>query len=168
MSRLDDLRSAAKDAAPGAALGGADTGASQSATVLQGPTPKRILKDPYAAWGAPTSDPQVRLVIYARKFYMMPRYDVLYDVFFDGSYKFVGLIFPHHRVSIYGQNLQELVNALRINSVEWIREFIFSLHELPPDEDGTLPIISSIEVDHVQNPFEADLSPQPSPAHAGS
>ncbi len=148
MSRLDDIRNAAKDAE--------QSEPKAESNVLQGPTPN-IPKAEYAAYGSPTSDPQIRVIIYAVAFFMMPRYDVMYDVFFSGNGEFVGLIFPHHRVKIFGRNLMDLVYCLRTNSVEWIREYHPTFHELPPDFDGQLPVITSIEVENVQNPFLTEL-----------
>ena len=146
MSLLDEIRGAAKSEP------------SQETKVLPGPGPKYVPKVPYQAFGAPTSDPQIRLMIYAKKFSMMPRYDVLYDVFFDGAWEHVGLIFPHHRITIYGENLMGLVNALRTNSVEWIREYNGFFHEALPPGEELLPIITSIDVDHVDNPFHSETN----------
>jgi hypothetical protein len=111
-------------------------------------------KDIYQAFGSPTSDPQIRVIIYAKQMFVMPRYDVLYDVVFSGLYDFVGLVYPHQRIRIYGRNLSDLVFRLRINSVEWIREYAEGFHELP-DDDGTLPVITEIQIEGAaMNPFE--------------
>lgn len=110
----------------------------------------------YQAFGAPTNDPQIRLIIYARQMFLMPRYDVLLDVAFNGRYDFIGLIYTHQRVRIYGRNLAELVFALRLNCVEYIREFA-ETHHLAPD-DLSLPMITEIQIDGTSTtPFEKDL-----------
>ena len=149
MSRLDEIRNVAKAAAQNSDRDDAN----QSAQILELPRERA----PYQAAGAPTSDPQIRLIIYAKQMFLMPRYDVLYDVAFNGLYEFVGLIFPHQRVRIYGRNLQGVVAGLRTNSVEWLREYVPAFFELPPD-DGTLPVITEIQIDGAAiNPFEADI-----------
>ncbi len=135
MSRLDNIQQAAK---------GTSQDAQGGATVLEGPKPKGIIKDPYVAYSAPTGDAQIRVIIYAKRFYMMPQYSVLYDVFFEGMGEFVSLIFPHHRVSMWGRNLLPMVNALRTNSVEWLKEYDPLIHF--PAEDPEAAIIESIEI----------------------
>ena len=139
MSRLEDIRNTAKQTQEA------------GSNVLQGPTPKGIVKDPYAAFGSPTADPQIRLVIYAKRFFMMPQYSLLYDVFFDGAGEYIGLVFPHHTVKLYGRNLLSVIEGLRTNRVEWIREYVEFFHELPLEEDA--PVITSIDTAAVQNPF---------------
>ena len=114
-------------------------------------------KDPYQAFGAPTNDPQIRLIIYAKQMFLMPRYDVMYDVVFSGLYDFIGLVFPHQRIRIYGRNLSKLVSALRLNCVEWLREYLEPLHELPAD-DPDAAVITEIQVDGgAMNPFEENV-----------
>ncbi len=149
MSILDETRDAAKrdKQRPDGA---------ESATILAGPKPRGIAPKPYQAFGAPTSDQQVRLIIYAKKIFMMPQYAVMYDVFFDGAGEFVGLVFPHHRVKIYGRNLMPMVDALRTNKIEWIREYVPGFFVLP--EDPNEPVITVIDTDQVQNPFSPDLA----------
>jgi len=143
MSRLDDIRNAAKEMPQGQQAG---------SNILDGPKPKGIVKEPYQAFGAPTGDPQIRVIIYAKRFYMMPQYSVLYDVFFEGLGEFVSLIFPHHRISMWGRNLLPLVTALRTNSVEWLTEFDPLIHLPAADPEDT--VIESIEIlTTVQNPM---------------
>ena len=157
MSRLEDIRDAAKARLAQQQGGRQDAPASgvetltPTAQVLEMP----VAKDPYQAFGAPTPDSQIRLIIYAKQMFMMPRYDVLYDVAFTGRYDFIGLIFPHQRVRIYGRNLAGLVVALRTNSAEFLREYVPTIHELPED-DGTLPVIEEIQIDAASE-FEQDL-----------
>ena len=148
MSRLDDIRNAAA---------GTPQGTQGGATILEGPKPKGVVKERYVAFAAPTGDPQIRVIIYAKRFYMMPQYSVLYDVFFEGLGEFVSLIFPHHRVSMWGRNLLPLVTALRTNSVEWLTEYDPLIHL--PAEDPDAAVIESIEIlTTVQDPIpgEAD------------
>src|SRR4051812_1650267 len=114
MSRLDDeIR--ARVGAPKSS-----EGSQSSAVVLE--MPRR--KEPYQAFSAPTKDPLIRLTIYANRMFVMPRYDLLYDVSFAAGFDFVGLFFPYQRIRIFGRNLVGLVGGLQTNSVEWIREFV--------------------------------------------
>lgn len=123
-----------------------------SAAILDGPKPKGIIKEPYVAFAAPTGDPQLRVILYARKFFMMPQYSVLYDVFFEGKGEYIALIFPHHRVSLWGRNLLPLVTALRTNSVEWLREFNPLFFDEPTDPEA--PVIEEAEIhSKVENPL---------------
>lgn len=91
--------------------------------------PPEIIKEEYRAFAAPTQDRQSRLIIYAQKGgYMMPKYDVMYDVFFSSDGSGLSLVFPHHIVIMYGQGLIELAAALRNDTVEWIRDFDPRIH----------------------------------------
>lgn len=145
MSRLDDVRQTAGTAA-------ATTNAGNTAVVLEGPKPKGIIKEPYVAFSAPTKDAQYRVIIYANKFCMMPQYSVLYDVFFEGKGEGVSLIFPHHRILMFGRYLLPLVAALRTNSIEWLREFHPTFSTLSDDPEAA--VIESIEIiTTVKNPM---------------
>jgi hypothetical protein len=155
MSRLDDIRNASQQAPeePQAV-----------SNVLEGPKPRGIVKEPYKAFSAPTGDAQIRLIIYAKRFYMMPQYAVLYDVFFEGMGEFVSLIFPHHRVSMWGRNLLPIVTALRTNSVEWLTEYDAMIHLADADPDA--PVIESIEIlTTVENPLGDPNTPPGSPVN---
>jgi hypothetical protein len=119
--------------------------ATQPATAQQEkPAPIPLPKEAYRAFSAPVPDPQVRLIIYRKKnACMMPRYDVLYDVFFNECGTELGLVFAHQLVMIRGQKLTEIVGALRTNGAEWIREYDSRIHQ-PMVEDAC--IVTSIEV----------------------
>ncbi len=149
MSRLDEIRNA-KTASQ--QQGQAQNAEAPGAQILEMPLPK----DFYQAFSAPTGDQQIRLIIYAKQMFLMPRYDVLYDVAFTGRYDFVGLVFPHQRIRIFGRNLTGLVIGLRNNAVEFLREYVPTIHALPED-DGTLPVITEIQIDTAAIPFETEL-----------
>jgi len=143
MSRLDDeIR---------ARVGASKSEEEVKAGALVLEMPRR--KDPYQAFSAPTKDPLIRLTIYAKTMYLMPQYQMLYDVVFAAGFEFVGLVFAHQRIRIYGRNLVGLVAGLQTNSVEWIRE-LTPFFELPED-DGTLPVITEIQIEGAAiSPFE--------------
>lgn len=109
----------------------------------------------YQAFFAPTDDPQLRLVVYAKTMFIMPRYDFLQDIVFNGLYEFVGLVYPHQRIKLYGRNLKGLVQGLRIHRVEWVREYVPQFMTLAPDHDeSNEPVITEIEIEGAQiDPF---------------
>lgn len=111
---------------------------------------------PYQAFYAPTSDPQLRFKIWAKKMFLMPRYDLLYDVPHTGIGDFVGLVFPHMQVKMFGRNLIPLVDKLFAHNVEWIREYHPPFWEFTKGEDdGTLPCIDEIFIENApMNPRE--------------
>ena len=104
---------------------------------------------PYRAFSAPTTDPLLRLRIYAKQMLLMPRYDLLYDVAHTGLADFVGLIYPHMQIKMFGRNLNPLINGLFTNSVEWVREYHPPFWEFAEGEDdGTLPCIEEIIIEN--------------------
>jgi hypothetical protein len=101
-------------------------------------------KEEYRAFSAPVPDPQIRLIIYRKKnACLMPRYDVLYDVFFNECGTELGLVFAHQLLMLRGQKLTEIVGALRTNGVEWIREYDSRIHQ---PVVGDACIVTAIEV----------------------
>lgn len=113
---------------------------------------------PYRAFSAPTTDPLLRLRIYAKQMLLMPRYDLLYDVAHTGLADFVGLIYPHMQIKMFGRNLNPLINGLFTNSVEWVREYHPPFWEFAKGEDdGTLPCIEEIIIERAPIDPEAEI-----------
>jgi hypothetical protein len=112
-------------------------------------------KEEYRAFSAPTPDRQTRLIIYASKDgYMMPKYDVLYDVFMNPDGSQLALIFAHQVVMIEGRKLLELAGALRTDSVEWIRQFNSNLHAPVLDDRCIITDIrTDVKRSRTGNPF---------------
>ena len=142
MSKLEDIRNAAKAA----------VGQKQDERTI--PLTTDELRETvegqeyYYAYFAPTNDQELRLIIYSKDMFIMPRYDFLQDVVFHGLYEFVGLIYPHQRIKIYGRNLKPIVQGLRSHSIEWIREYVPPYMKLAPDHDeNKLPVITEIEIE---------------------
>lgn len=105
---------------------------------------------PYRAFHAPLDTPLLRFKIASRQMILMPRYDLLYDVIHTGLGDFVGLIFPHVQVKLFGRNLIPLVNKLSTHSVEWIQEYVPPIFEFAEGEDdGTLPCVEQIVIENV-------------------
>jgi len=112
----------------------------------------------YRAFSAPTSDPQLRLRIYSKKTALMPRYDLLYDVVHSGIADFVGLIYPHMQVKMFGRNLNPLIDAFVNNSVEWVLEYHPPFFEFAKGDDiATLPCIDEIIIEHAKIDPEAEI-----------
>ena len=112
----------------------------------------------YRAFSAPTNDPLLRLEIKAKQMFLMPRYDLLYDVAHTGVGDFVGLIYPHMQVKMFGRNLNPLINALVTNSVEWVREYDPPFFEFDKNDDiATLPCIDEIIIEHAKIDPEAEI-----------
>lgn len=74
-----------------------------------------------------------------------PGYNYLLDVVYDEDYgtNFV-LIYTFMLVLVRGRNLQGVVNALQMNTADFIQEFDVERWEKPKDE--STPVIESIEV----------------------
>jgi len=73
-----------------------------------------------------------------------PRYFQLYDIAFDGHYGLnFTLYFEHMMVMVRGKNLQGLVSALQLGTVDFIQEYHADLWPKPGDND---PVIESIHV----------------------
>ena len=124
-----------------------------------------IVKEEYRAFSAPTTDRQTRLIIYAKKGgYLMPKYDVMYDVFFNSDGSGLSLVFPHHIVIMYGRGLIELAAGLRTDSVEWIRDFDPRIH-LPVADDRCFISDIRTEVRRPQMPDIVRETPPPPPKH---
>lgn len=141
MSIMDEIHKAAQKS----------QNSSESDKILQFPTEYV----PYQAFYAPTSDPQLRFKIWAGSMQLMPRYDLLYDVPHTGLGDFVGLVFPHMQVKMFGRNLIPLVDKLSTHSVEWICQYRPPFWEFAPGEDdGTLPCIEEIIIEG--NPLDPE------------
>ena len=143
MSKIEDIRNAAKEALK-----------QKQQQVDYEPRTTEQMRDQvegqeyYYAHFAPTDDPELRLVIYCKDMFIMPRYDFLQDIVFHGLYEFIGLIYPNQRIKIYGRNLKPIVQKLRTHSVEWIREYVPPYMKLAPDHDEQkLPVITEIEIE---------------------
>lgn len=77
-----------------------------------------------------------------------PHNGMLYDVAHTGLADFVGLIYPHMQIKMFGRNLNPLINELFTNSVEWVREYHPPFWEFAKGEDGgTLPCINEIIIE---------------------
>ena len=113
---------------------------------------------PYRAFSAPTSEPQIRLKIRAKQMSLMPRYDLLYDIAHTGAGDFIGLIYPHMQIKMFGRNLEPLAEALFNNTVELVREYCPPFWEFAKGEDdGTLPCIEEIIIEGNPLDPEAEL-----------
>ncbi len=125
-----------------------------NAKVLKFPTEY----SPYRAFYAPTSDPQLRFKIWANAMFLMPRYDLLYDIPHTGVGDFVGLVFPHMQVKMFGRNLIPLVDALSNHSVEWIRQYHPPFWAFAEGvDDGTLSCIEEIIIERAPIDPEAEI-----------
>ena len=123
------------------------------------PFERTIAKEEYKAFSAPTEDRQTRLIIYAKKGgYMMPKYDVSYDVFMNPDGTQLVLVFPHHAVIMEGRHLLEVAGKLRNDAVEWVRDFDHRIH-LPVTDDRCL--ITKIETRLRKSEFERDSFSNP-------
>ncbi|MBW4597541.1 MAG: hypothetical protein KME46_32750 [Brasilonema angustatum HA4187-MV1] len=112
----------------------------------------------YRAFSAPTPDPLLRLNIHTDKIHLMPRYDLLYDVAYSGIGDFVGLIFPHMRVKMFGRNLRLLVKGLFTHSVEWVREYDPNFWKFAPGDNVDMePCIDEIIIESVSLDPEAEI-----------
>lgn len=116
----------------------------ERAMILEGPKPKGVTAQPYRAYDT-VSVPPHRLIIYAKTIFMMPRYDLLDDVRFDGAGEYIGLAFRKHIVRLYGRHLMGLVDSLRTHRVDWVREYAPVFFTLPDDPGAA--VIESIEID---------------------
>ncbi len=73
-----------------------------------------------------------------------PRYMHLYDMAFDGHYGLnFTLFYEHMVVMVRGKNLQGLVSALQLGTVDFIQEYHSELWDKPADD---APIIESIKI----------------------
>ena len=144
MSKLDDLRNAAKAAVKEKETPAVEKDAAQFAVETG--------SEFYRAFAAaPTGDPPLHLIIFTKGMAVSPLYSTLYDFAFDNRFEFIGLVFPHQRVKIYGKNLSALILKLATHSVEFIYEYGSTPLTLPPDNDPAKdPFIERIEIEGAQ------------------
>lgn len=144
MSRLDTIRNAAKEA-----VKTKQEQAAEKNTQFSVETDAEFYR---AFSAAPTGDPPLHLVIFTKKgIAVSPLYSMLYDFVFDDKCEFIGLVFPHCRVKLYGKNLGDLIIKLSTHRVEFIYEYGSTGLRIPPDHDPAKdPVITKVEMEGAQ------------------
>ena len=104
----------------------------------------QLLKREYKAFDAPTGDKQDGFVIQTRNYGgIMPSYGVFFQANFDDDGANMVLLFAHQLVKLRGRMLHELVEPLRLKTLQVLREFDGRKH-LPADPGAC--VITGIEV----------------------
>jgi len=108
----------------------------------QTPSPKGV--DEYVAFDAKDKVDRLR-IRRANDPTRSPGYAYLLDIVYDGPYgtNFV-LVYTFLMVMVIGKNLQHLITALEMGTVDFIQEFDPDRWEKPTDEKA--PFIESIDV----------------------
>lgn len=131
------------------ALSSPDRPASSSETP-QGPqlvVKPDVVRKPYSAFELVPDDgkPHPRLgLLPMTDIPRMPRWSTLNDVVWNSDGSEIGLLFSHRVIHIIGRNLMPLVDALQLETLEWVRAFDARYH-LPVEDDG-LPFVIAIDV----------------------
>lgn len=139
MGRLDDIRTAAKEA-----VKIKQEQESEEKT-------EYVVSDEgkfYRAFSAaPTGEPPLHLVIFMKDRAVSPLYSTLYDVTFDYEDEFIGLVFPHCRIKFYGRNLRELATKLVSHTAEFIFEYDNRMTLAPDHDANKKAVITQIEME---------------------